>query len=127
MTRAPAVQRRRDRGVSPKGARTVLADAPLSLIYMFASDLPEPGGLGLPLMSGYLARVVLSSFNYMSLLYLIPCSLFQLFFSLTIFRISTSLSLSSFRADAPLLSCLRLVTAPCSGCRCLRVHMDGSA
>ena len=123
---APAGWRRGGHGVGPTGARTAPAAAPLVLICMFASDLPNRGwgSPGTPLASCCLACVLLSSFSYVSSLS-DGSSLFQLFLSLTIFCISTSPF--SFRAHAPFLSWMRLVTVPYSGCLCFQVHRDGSA
>lgn len=123
---APAGWRRRGHGVGPTGTRTVPAAGPLLLICMLASGLPEQGlGLpGTPLASCCLARMLLSTFSYVSSLS-DGSSLFQLFLSLTSFCISTSPF--SFQAHAPFLSWMRLVTVPYSGCLCFQVHRGGSA
>lgn len=114
-----AVERAPQARTAPAGARLVLSP-------MLASGLPERGA-GLPWDS---ARFTLLGVRA-SLLLQLHASLsdcspsFQLFFSLTVFCISASPS-PFFRAHAPSLSWVRLVSVPYSGRLGFRVHRDGS-
>lgn len=111
---------------APQGRGRCLQPARCSSFACLLLAFPSRGwgSPGTPLASCCLARMLLSTFSYVSSLS-DGSSLFQLFLSLTSFCISTSPF--SFRAHAPFLSWMRLVTVPYSGCLCFQVHRGGSA